>query len=71
MSMIDAGEPVWFACDVGKDSLISRDGLDTGFMLYNILDRDSLFGVDTKTKQGPKNDNSRIRSYTRYGYCGI
>lgn len=51
MSMIDAGEPVWFACDVGKDSLISRDGLDTGFMLYNILDRDSLFGVDTKTNK--------------------
>lgn len=49
MAMIDAGEPVWFACDVGKDSLISRDGLDTGFMLYNLLDRDSLFGIDTET----------------------
>lgn len=48
ISMIDADEPVWFACDVGKDSLISRDGLGTGHMVYNLLNRDALFNIDTE-----------------------
>lgn len=51
VSMLDAGEPVWFACDVGKDSLVSRDGLETGFLIYNVMDRDALFDIDTEFKK--------------------
>ena len=48
ISMIDDDEVVWFACDVGKDSSVSRDGAGTGHLVYNLLDRDSLFNIDTK-----------------------
>lgn len=51
VTMLDAGEPVWFACDVGKDSLVSRDGLETGFLIYNVMDRDALFDIDTEFKK--------------------
>ncbi len=48
ISMLDDDEVVWFACDVGKDSSVSRDGAGTGHLVYNLLDRDSLFNIDTK-----------------------
>lgn len=48
VNMLDAGEAVWYACDVGKDSLISREGMGTGHMLYNLLNRDALFNLDTE-----------------------
>lgn len=48
IAMLDDDETLWFGCDVGKDSLISRDGDGTGHLVYNLLDRDSLFGIDTK-----------------------
>lgn len=48
ISMLDDDEVVWFACDVGKDSSVSRDGAGTGHLVYNLLDRDSLFDIDTK-----------------------
>ncbi len=48
VNMLDAGEAVWYACDVGKDSLVSRDGLGTGHLVYNLLNRDALFNIDTE-----------------------
>ena len=48
ISMLDDDEVIWFACDVGKDSFVSRDGDGTGHLVYNLLDRDSLFNIDTK-----------------------
>ena len=48
LSMLDEDEAVWFACDVGKDSFVSRDGDGTGHLVYNLLHRDSLFNIDTK-----------------------
>ena len=48
ISMLDEDEVIWFACDVGKDSFVSRDGDGTGHLVYNLLDRDSLFNIDTK-----------------------
>ena len=48
IAMLDDDEALWFGCDVGKDSFVSRDGDGTGHLVYNLLDRDSLFNIDTK-----------------------
>ncbi|MCI5675589.1 MAG: C1 family peptidase [Ezakiella sp.] len=43
---IDDNEPVWFAADVGKDSLIRATG-DTGYLLRDLINRDLLLDIDT------------------------
>jgi len=38
-----ADEPVWFACDVGKDQY---RGTDTGIMALGMYDYEAVYGVD-------------------------
>lgn len=51
-AMIDDGISVWFAADVGQDSLIGRDNEGNGTLGLGLVNTDALFRMDSDMSKG-------------------